>query len=125
MSCEGPDPPEVVFPCLLSFANLALDDICETAQCLRRCCDGCLICGLVMYTYHERAQAPRLEAAPSLGGISQITIDKDEADTFDFADSTFELRKRLEELEEITLSFLAERCLCFESLLDLAVDLFS
>jgi hypothetical protein len=71
-----------------------------------------------MDNYHERTQAPRLDASSSLAGMSQITLEKEESEIFDFTDSTLELRKRLEELEEITLSFLTERCIFLATFFD-------
>jgi hypothetical protein len=65
-----------------------------------------------MYKYHERTQAARsMDVSASLGALSQITVEKDEIEKFEFVDSTLELQKRLQELEDITLSFLIERYL--------------
>jgi hypothetical protein len=63
-----------------------------------------------MYKYHERTQVARgLEVSSSLGALSQMTMEKDEIEKFEFVDSSVELQKRLQELEDITLSFLLER----------------
>lgn len=70
-----------------------------------------------MYNYHNHSynynERNKLENSNSLGGISQITIEKEDFDHFNFLDTTEDLKHRLEELEEITLSFLAERFLKF------------
>ena len=59
-----------------------------------------------LHNYNERI---KLENSSSLGVLSQITIEKEDLDHFDFLDTTEDLKHRLEELEEITVSFLAER----------------
>jgi hypothetical protein len=62
-----------------------------------------------MYNYLDK-RASRLEKSVSAGGLSQISIEN-QSDILDM-DTTSDLHRRLNELEEITLSFLSQRLLC-------------
>ena len=60
---------------------------------------------IIMYNYlNKRSQ---LSKSASAGGISQISMEND-TDILDM-DATINLQHRLNELEEITMSFLCER----------------
>lgn len=107
-----PDPPEVAFACLLSFAKRALDDILKLPT--ERCCEVEALSSWRgwMYNYHShdrQGSTKVLEEVSSLEGISQLTLEKEDLEKFEFVDAAVELQKRLQELEDITVSFLTER----------------
>jgi hypothetical protein len=62
-----------------------------------------------MYNYADK-KTNRLEMSGSVGGLSQLSMEKDDMyDSLEYPDSSLELKQRLEELERMTLAFLNPR----------------
>mmetsp|Transcript_15109 Transcript_15109/g.22727 ORF Transcript_15109/g.22727 Transcript_15109/m.22727 type:complete len:774 (-) Transcript_15109:140-2461(-) len=65
-----------------------------------------------MYHYHDKRSLSRLDGGSSIGGLSHISIDKEDH-SYSYSamdmDGAGDLKQRLDELEQITMSFLAER----------------